>query len=100
MKTAIIAASLALVAITANAQTKTPGYDRPSTEREHQHVVYWNDSMEHYDISMQTAADAYSTNDLNKKSSNKSIKRTDQSAHHALAVPAPGALLAGARTTQ
>lgn len=78
MKTVIIAAALALGTVAANAQTTTPGYDRPSTSREHQHVVYWNDSMDHYSMSMQTTADAYSTEDLHdKKDDHKAKKQHD-----------------------
>ena len=79
MKTAIIAAALALVTSTADAQTSTatpttPGYDRPSASREHQNVVYWNDSFEHYDYSMQLAADAYSVAELHEKEDKSKVE--------------------------
>jgi len=86
MKTAILAAALALAAAAAGAQTITPGYDRPSTDvagRQHQHVVYWNDSMDHYDISLQVAADAYSTNDLYDKHDSRAKKQHDHKKHRA-----------------
>lgn len=47
--------------------TTTPGYDRPASDPVHQHVVYWNDSFDHYDMTMQTAADAYTIGDLKEK---------------------------------
>lgn len=52
--------------------TPTPGYDRPASHPVHQHVVYWNDSFDHYDMTMQTAADAYSVGDLRGKKLGKS----------------------------
>ena len=52
--------------------TPTPGYDRPASNPAHQHVVYWNDSFDHYDMTMQTAADAYSVGDLKEKKRDKS----------------------------
>lgn len=52
--------------------TPTPGYDRPASDPVHQHVVYWNDSFDHYDMTMQTAADAYCVGDLKEKKHGKS----------------------------
>lgn len=51
--------------------TPAPGYDRPASHPAHQHVVYWNDSFDHYDMAMQTAADAYSVGDLREKKHEK-----------------------------
>jgi hypothetical protein len=86
-KTAILAAALALAAAAAGAQTTTPGYDRPGTDvagRPHQHVVYWNDSMDHYDTSLQVAADAYSVNDLYDKHDSRAKKpQHDHKTHKA-----------------
>ena len=86
MKTPLISA-LALLSLlgtvtAAGAQvplgyTPTPGYDRPASDPVHQHVVYWNDSFDHYDLDMQTAADAYSDSDLQEKKHKKSEKQYD-----------------------
>ncbi len=51
--------------------TLAPGYDRPASYPAHQHVVYWNDSFDHYDMTMQTAADAYLVGDLREKKREK-----------------------------
>ncbi len=83
VKTAFLAAALTLAALAANAQT-TPGYDRPSADvagRQHQHVVYWNDSMDHYDIDLQVAADAYSSNDVYDKRDSRAKKHGQQHDH-------------------
>ncbi len=86
MKTPLISTfallSLLGTVTTAGAQTPLgytpiPGYDRPSIERVHQHVVYWNDSMDHYDLAMQTAADAYSDGDMKEKKHKKSEMQYD-----------------------
>jgi len=84
MKTPLILA-VTLLALAGNiaaagAQTAlgyptTPGYDRPAADPVHQHVVYWNDSLDHYEYSMQTAADAYSTGDLHAKRDDKPDKQ-------------------------
>ena len=77
------AAALLLAAGAAHAQTTTPGYDRPSADtanRPHQHVVYWNDSMDHYDIDMQVAADAYSVYDLPNRNDRKEMDHYNK--HH------------------
>ena len=83
IKFSAAAVLLLLVAGSAHAQTTTPGYDRPSTEtagRQHQHVVYWNDSLDHYEIAMQVAADAYSVYDLPKQNDRK--ERNDYNKRH------------------
>lgn len=86
MKTPLISAfallSLLGTVTAAGAQTPlgytpTPGYDRPAPSRVHQHVVYWNDSFDHYDLDMQTAADAYSDSDLKEKKHKKSEMQYD-----------------------
>ncbi len=72
LTTALVLLSLLGTAAGAGAQTPlgytpTPGYDRPLSDPAHQHVVYWNDSLDHYDMTMQTAADAYSVGELREK---------------------------------
>ncbi|MGI4791016.1 MAG: hypothetical protein ACRYFS_19490 [Janthinobacterium lividum] len=79
-----IALSAALVSLctVTTAQTTSPGYDRPAVSREHQHVVYWNDSFDAYDSDMQIAADATSADDLVKKGDrqeNENYKKRHQS---------------------
>ena len=86
MKTAIITAVLALAAITANAQTPTPGYDRPGPDNhqtdEHAHVVYWSSSFDKYDIDMQVAADATSADDLVKKNDRREMDGYNRRHHY------------------
>ena len=86
LKTALLAAALTLAAAAVHAQT-TLGYDRPSSTPQHQHVVYWNDSMNHYDMDVQVAADAYSSNDIydkrdsrEKKPHNHKTRKTEKNA--------------------
>ena len=76
LTTALALLSLAGTLAAAGAQTPlgyapAPGYDRPASHPVHQHVVYWNDSFDHYDMTMQTAADAYSVGDLREKKHEK-----------------------------
>lgn len=81
MKNALIAAGLLLPMLGAAAQAQdayktTPGDDRPSSEtagRDHQHVSYFNDSMDHYSVDMQIAADAYSADELILKNDKVSL---------------------------
>ena len=79
MKTKLSAAAmlLLLVAGSAHAQTITPGYDRPapnSTQSDgHQHVVYWSNYFDQFNVTPQIAADAYSVYDLPKKNDRKEM---------------------------
>ena len=80
---ALPVAALLLAGLTApaHAQGRTapqtnghvPGYDRPDpqTQRQpdgHQHVVYWLDTLDRYEFTVQSAADAAGVEDLYVKS--------------------------------
>ncbi len=87
LTTALALLSLAGMLTAAGAQTppgytSVPGYDRPAAHPVHQHVVYWNDSFDHYDMTMQTAADAYSVGDLREKRREKSEQYPHKTPKH------------------
>ena len=90
MKTTLITAGLFLLSCAAFAQDAPqttlgyqpiPGDDRPSTEtagRDHQHVSYFNDSLDHFSVDMQMAADAYSADELVLKNDKVSLRNYEK----------------------
>ena len=49
-----------------DASVTQPGYDRPDPSQEtgHAHVIYWNNDFEQMDVTVESAADAYTVGEF------------------------------------